>query len=71
MTGVQGGERGSSDGDAFDSLFEWTEKTFCPARMQTYQPEQKEDTLDYVFENVVRRILFLAGMHYGQCLYIN
>lgn len=53
MTGNER-ESVSGNGDTLDSLFEWTEKTCCPATMREYQPEQKPDTLDYVFEHVVR-----------------
>jgi len=42
--------------DTLDSLFEWAERTFCPAGMRNYKPEPKADTLDYVFEHVVRRV---------------
>jgi hypothetical protein len=64
MTGVQGGDRASGNGDSFDSLFEWTEKTCCSAGMRKYQPEQKPDTLDFVFEHVVRCFSLLALRHY-------
>ena len=47
------GNRSLHNMDAFDSMFEWAETSFCSTAMRNYKPEPKPDTLDYVFEHVV------------------
>lgn len=46
------GSRPFGNMDAFESMFEWAETSFCPAAMRNYKPESKPDTLDYVFDHV-------------------